>query len=299
MSFDHTFCKQVLDEFHEGVYFVDLDRKILYWNKSAEMITGYSASEVVGHCCSEGILDHIDEKGNNLCFSECPLSTSLNGSEVVSTHAFLRHKRGHRVAVSIQAIPMIYEGKVYGAIEAFLPEADVQQAVITNKELEFLALYDPLTGLPNRRYIDNYLSNHFRDYDLFEISFAVIMLDLDHFKNVNDQYGHDIGDAVLKMVSKTLKNALRASDFVGRWGGEEFLAIVRCNSNEDLFTISEKIRVLIEKSKLRAGDQDIKITISAGCTLVNKSDDPASISKRADSALYYCKNNGRNMSYIL
>jgi len=299
MSFDHTFCKQVLDEFHEGVYFVDLDRKILYWNKSAEMITGYSASEVVGHCCSEGILDHIDEKGNNLCFSECPLSTSLNGSKVVSTHAFLRHKRGHRVAVSIHAIPMIYQGKVYGAIEAFLPEADVQQAAITNKELEFLALYDPLTGLPNRRYIDNYLSNHFRDYDLFEISFAVIMLDLDHFKNVNDQYGHDIGDAVLKMVSKTLKNALRASDFVGRWGGEEFFAIVRCNSNEDLFTISEKIRVLIEKSKLRTGDQAIKITISAGCTLVNKSDDPASISKRADSALYYCKNNGRNMSYIL
>ena len=299
VKLDHTFIKDVLDGFHEGVYFVDTNRFITYWNKGAEAIAGYTASDIVGKCCAEGLLNHIDEKGQSLCFTECPLSACLQDGKQKSTHAFLRHKRGHRVAVSIHAIPMVCEGVVYGAIEAFVPESDVQRSVITNKELEYFALYDPLTKLPNRRYIDNFLENHFRDFEEFGLTFAVIMLDLDHFKNVNDQYGHDVGDAVLKMVSKTLKNALRSSDFVGRWGGEEFLAILRCNSNEDLLAISEKIRVLIENSELPINDEILHITISSGCTMVNKSDTPATISKRADTALYFSKSNGRNMSHVM
>ena len=299
MEFDHPFCKEVLESFHEGVYFVDPDRVITFWNKGAEAIAGYTASDIVGKCCADGLLNHIDDKGQSLCFTECPLSACLQDGKPKTTHAFLRHKQGHRVPVSIHAIPMVSDGVVYGAIEAFVPESYAQRPVITNKELEYFALYDPLTKLPNRRYIDNFLENHFRDYDEFGLTFAVIMLDLDHFKNVNDQYGHDVGDAVLKMVSKSMKNALRSSDFIGRWGGEEFFAIIRCDSLSDLFAISEKIRVLIENSELEVNNEILHITISAGCTMVMKSDTPATISKRADKALYISKSNGRNMSYVL
>lgn len=299
MEFDHPFCKEVLDVFHEGIYFVDTKRVITFWNKGAEAIAGFTAGDMIGKCCADGLLNHIDDTGRSLCFSECPLSACLQDGEQKTTRAFLRHKRGHRVAVNIHAIPMISDGVVYGAIEAFVAESDVQRPMITNKELEYFALYDPLTKLPNRRYIDNYLENHFRDFEEFGLTFAVIMLDLDHFKNVNDQYGHDVGDAVLKMVSKSMKNALRSSDFIGRWGGEEFLAIIRCNSNEDLLAISEKIRVLIENSELVVNDEILRITISAGCTMVNKSDTPATISKRADTSLYFSKSNGRNMSHVL
>ena len=299
MEFDQSFCKEVLESFHEGVYFVDLDRVITFWNKGAEAIAGYTASDIVGKCCADGLLNHIDDKGQSLCFTECPLSACLQDGKPKTTHAFLRHKQGHRVPVSIHAIPMVSDGVVYGAIEAFVPESYAQRPVITNKELEYFALYDPLTKLPNRRYIDNFLENHFRDYDEFGLTFAVIMLDLDHFKNVNDQYGHDVGDAVLKMVSKSMKNALRSSDFIGRWGGEEFFAIIRCDSLSDLFAISEKIRVLIENSELEVNNEILHITISAGCTMVMKSDTPATISKRADKALYISKSNGRNMSYVL
>lgn len=299
VEFDHPFCKEVLDAFHEGIYFVDTNRVITFWSKGAEAIAGYNASDIVGKCCADGLLNHINDQGQNLCFSECPLSACLVDGEPKTTHAFLRHKRGHRVAVSIHAIPMVSDGVVYGAIEAFVPESDVQRSVITNKELEYFALYDPLTKLPNRRYIDNFLENHFRDYEEFGLTFAVIMLDLDHFKNVNDQYGHDVGDSVLKMVSKSMRNALRSSDFIGRWGGEEFFAIIRCNTNDDLLAIAEKIRVLIENSELVVNDEILRITISAGCTMVNKSDTPATISKRADMALYFSKSNGRNMSHVL
>ena len=299
MDFDHPFCKEVLDAFHEGVYFVDTNRIITFWNKGAEAIAGYTASDIVGKCCADGLLNHIDGKGQSLCFTECPLSACILDGKQKSAHAFLRHKRGHRVAVSIHAIPMVSNGVVYGAIEVFVPESDVQRSVITNKELEYFALYDPLTKLPNRRYIDSFLENHFRNYEEFGLDFAVIMLDLDHFKDVNDRYGHDTGDAVLKMVSKSMKNALRSSDFIGRWGGEEFLAIIRCNSNEDLLAIAEKIRVLIENSELPVNDEILRITISAGCTLVSKIDTSATIVKRADTALYFSKSNGRNMSHVL
>ena len=299
MEFYDSFFKHIMDGFHEGVYCVDLTRTITYWNAGAEAIAGYSAEEVIGRKCADGLLNHIDEKGNVLCFSSCPLSEAMNSALPVSKHAFLRHKRGHRVAVSIRAIPMIIDGELIGVVEAFIPEADIHRSIIPNKELEKLALYDPLTGLPNRRFIDNYLSNQIRDFEDFNLQFAVIMLDLDPFKYVNDEYGHDVGDAVLKMASGTFKNALRSSDFIGRWGGEEFLAIVHCNDAADLRMIAEKIRALVEASELSRAGKNIKITISAGASIIKAGDTPETLTKRADDALYFCKRNGRNQSYIL
>lgn len=298
MEFDHSLIKQVIDGFHEGIFFVDQNRTITYWNTGAELIAGYSAEEVVGRNCDDGILNHIDEKGQVLCLNNCPLCEAMHERTPVRTHAYMRHKRGHRVAVSIHSIPMVIENEVRGAVLAFIAEDNSHRSSISNKELERLALYDTLTGLPNRRFIDNYLSNQIRDFEEFNLPFSIIMLDLDYFKYVNDDFGHDVGDAVLKMVSKTFKNALRGSDFIGRWGGDEFLAIVHCSTAEDLRFIADKIRTLVEASEFLRAGRSIKITVSAGATIVRKGDSLEVITKRADDALYACKTNGRNISSI-
>ena len=83
-----------------------------------------------------------------------------------------------------------------------------------------------LTELPNRRYLDSFLEKRLRDFEAHGIPFALAMMDIDHFKIFNDTYGHDIGDLVLKMLAKTMKNLTRKNDLIGRWGGEEFLAII-------------------------------------------------------------------------
>lgn len=198
-----------------------------------------------------------------------------------------------------KTIPLFFEGEIVGAVEIF--SDDIEQ-VKTNKKLSELrnfALYDQLTELPNRRYIDTFMSHRFREFEELKIPFALLMMDIDHFKVVNDTYGHDVGDEILKMVAKTFKNTFEKTDLVGRWGGEEFLAVLKGISEEELKTISEKVRVLVEKSFIKNGNDSLNVTISIGSTLVRKSDTPDSIQKRADQALYISKENGRNRVSIL
>lgn len=97
-------------------------------------------------------------------------------------------------------------------------------------ELAYLALHDQLTGIPNRRYIDSTLKNFIRQYNDLNLSFSVMMIDIDHFKSINDTYGHDTGDKVLKMVATTLSEIFTEPTFIGRWGGEEFMVISGCHS---------------------------------------------------------------------
>lgn len=119
--------KRVVDNLHEGLYFVDRDRVITYWNKAAERITGYAAEEAVGSACHDNILSHIDGKGHQLCFGLCPLAATMEDQDLRETEVYLHHKNGHRVPVSVRTSAFTDEtGKVVGGIELF---ADISNSV--------------------------------------------------------------------------------------------------------------------------------------------------------------------------
>ncbi len=116
---DDGFYKSVLDNLFDGVYFVDSERKITYWNKAAERITGFFEAEVVNLSCYDKILNHVDETGKQLCLNGCPLAEVLKDGNLREADVFLRHKAGHRVPVSIRITP-IYDGdRIVGAVEIF------------------------------------------------------------------------------------------------------------------------------------------------------------------------------------
>jgi diguanylate cyclase (GGDEF)-like protein len=161
-------------------------------------------------------------------------------------------------------------------------------------ELEYLALFDQLTELPNRRYIDTYLGHRLRDFEELGLSFSLLMMDIDFFKRVNDCHGHEAGDLTLKMVAGTLRGALRSNDFVGRWGGEEFVAILRGVPQAELCRVAEKMRMLISESEMMRDGCHLGVTISIGATTVQACDTASSIVRRADRALYLSKDGGRN-----
>jgi diguanylate cyclase (GGDEF)-like protein len=121
-----------------------------------------------------------------------------------------------------------------------------------------------------------------------------MLADLDAFKNINDTYGHAAGDVALLTVARTLSNCLRASDAVGRWGGDEFLAILPGITREALAEASEKIRKLVAKSTVAVDGTQISVTISLGVAMVAPGDSPQSLLKRADQHLYTSKQSGRN-----
>ena len=298
MQYDN-FYKDILDNLYEGVYYVDTNRTIIYWNKSAERITGYSSDEVIGKHCYENILNHIDSQNNSLCMGGCPLFHTIQDGVSREAAVYLRHKQGYRVFVAVKTIPLYRDTKMVGAIEVFINDPEKAEINNTLNELKTLALTDALTALPNRRYIDSFLANRLTEYHSLKIPFALAMIDIDNFRIFNNNYGHDIGDQALKIVATTMRNALRVNDMIGRWGGEEFLAILVGVSEDNLVPIIEKVRTLVERSGLPHNGSLLKVTVSIGITFVGQDDTADSIQKRADNALYISKNNGRNQTTLL
>lgn len=294
MTKDEVLYRTLLDNLYDGIYFVDQDRRITYWNRGAERITGYLASEVVGKQCSDNILAHVDKNGKRLCTEICPLSDAPSVSSERGKEVFLHHKNGHRVPITIHVAPIRDEsGSVIGGVEIFTDNTPAAVALERLAELERLAYVDALTGLANRRYAEITLNARLEELQRYGWRFGVLFIDIDHFKDINDRYGHDLGDQVLRMVARTLQNSVRSFDVVSRWGGEEYVAVIANVESEDLLTAAERSRALVEESGLPA-DPGLHVTISLGATLAQKDDTIDSLIKRADALMYRSKNAGRN-----
>lgn len=291
---DDSFYKTLLDSLYDGVYFVDKDRRITYWNKGAERITGFVPSEVLGKRCLDNILMHSDKEGNLLCVTLCPLAASIKDGKERNADVYLRHKDGHRVPVTVRAAPIVDgRGAIIGGVEVFTDTTPTAVAFARMAELEKLAYIDPLTGLANRRFAEITLEARLEELQRYGWRFGVIFIDIDNFKIVNDQFGHDTGDEALKTVAKTLQNSVRSFDLVSRWGGEEYLAVIANIEGDELIAAANRCRALVEQSSI-SGKPSLKVTISLGATLALDRDSVKTLVKRADQLMYQSKAAGRN-----
>jgi diguanylate cyclase (GGDEF)-like protein len=230
-----------------------------------------------------------------LCLNGCTLFQTIQDGSIREAGVYLQHKQGHRVLVAVRTIPAKVNGETIGAVEVFVDDKEKAYIQNTINKLKDLALSDALTGLPNRRYIDTFLESRFPEYRKLNIPFALAMIDVDDFRMFNNIYGHDVGDEVLKMFAMTMKNTIRRNDMVGRWGGEEFVAVFSGVDTDIAFRIAEKVRLLIQESVLKREQQELGITVSIGITMARADDTAESIVQRADNALYKSKNHGKNI----
>jgi diguanylate cyclase (GGDEF)-like protein/PAS domain S-box-containing protein len=287
--------QSLLANISDGVYFTDRNRSIIYWNKAAEEITGYRADEVVGHHCQDNILIHVDAKGRSLCKSLCPLAHTMQDLEPRQGHVFLHHKLGHRIPVHVRTTPLMDEkGELVGGAEFFTEERAHESMHQRIRELQHLALLDPLTELPNRSHLEIEIEARFHEMQRMGLSFGLLFMDIDHFKDFNDSYGHQTGDKVLQTVARTLRAATRPFDLVGRWGGEEFLGVIRSVNEDALVEIGERLRQLVGSSSVPYQQQRLQATISIGATLARAEDTMEALVNRADELMYASKQNGRN-----
>lgn len=286
---------ELLDNLFDGAYIVDRDRVITHWNEGAVRITGYGSPDVVGKRCSDSVLVHIDEKGTNLCDIACPLKETIDRKRSCQEEVYLLHKDGHRVPVTVRTLPLRDAGgKVIGGIQVFKDNSPRVELLQRIEELQEMALLDPLTKIGNRRYADLNLSARLSELDRYAWEFGVMFIDIDNFKKVNDVYGHEIGDEVLKMVTKTISVNLRSFDFLGRWGGEEFVAIIPNFTREQLLSVAERCRVLIAQSSFPVGSDRACVTVSIGATLARPDDTTEILMRRVDQRMYQSKEAGRN-----
>jgi diguanylate cyclase (GGDEF)-like protein len=207
---------------------------------------------------------------------------------------YLHHKQGHRVPVMVRTYPLYDEDQLIGAIELFSDEKPPIQLMKEIEDLKVLAMTDQLTGLANRRYTESFLSGKIVELDEFKTPFGVALVDIDHFKAVNDTYGHDVGDLAIQMTVRSLVGAVRSSDLVGRWGGEEFLVVFSVVDFEQLQLITERMRMLVETSSVQRQGSDIRVTVSIGAVFVEKPSAKDCLIQMADQLMYQSKREGRN-----
>ncbi|MFA6709356.1 MAG: sensor domain-containing diguanylate cyclase [Fusobacterium sp.] len=285
---------KILNGISEGVYFVDINRKISFWNRAAEDITGYLSKEIINRYCCDNILNHVDEKGNKLCISGCPLLDTMNDGKPREQKVYLRHKNGFRIPVIIKVISIYEKGKIIGAVETFTDVSPNKMLLQSNNDLMENIFKDDLTKLANRKYLNIHLNSVMLKYKKLKIPFGLMFLDIDFFKKINDNYGHNIGDDILKMVAKVFNNSCRDNDIIGRWGGEEFIGVFENIDEKKIIEIADRIRMLIENSEIEIDNKKIKVTISIGISLIKDDETIESLIKRADDGVYLAKKNGRN-----
>lgn len=178
-------------------------------------------------------------------------------------------------------------------------DQDADKRLTALRQFHQDGIHDPLTGLKNRRYMDSFLK---MECDLIKrqsVGGTLVVVDIDHFKRVNDIYGHNAGDKVISAVANRLEKRLRDSDVACRWGGEEFVLFLHNTSGHRAFSTCEELRTLIQQHQVEFESRSLSVTASFGITSLQTEDSPQSVFARADKALYQAKTMGRNQVQVV
>ncbi len=287
--------REILENLYDGVYLVDHNRKITYWNKGAERISGYTATEVVGVHCWDDILSHVNAEGDNLCKGECPLAKTLKDGKFREEEIFLHHKNGHRLPVVVRVTPVHdEEGRITGAVEIFSDNSRIAAIKDYMQHLESLALLDPVTEVGNRRYAEMSIQQKIDTFQRYGEVTGILLFAIDDFTRILNTYGSRIGNKVLNMVAKTILNNLRSFDIIARWDEEKFIVLIMNVTRNNLLATGDRMKKLVEQSSFLTERTLIQVTISVGATLMRQVDSVNTLIGRADTLLKSSRNKGAN-----
>ena len=285
----------VFDNLLEGVYILNTNRIITYWNKAAEKITGHLAEDVIGRGCRDNILVHIDEKGLSLCKSGCPASASMQEIKIKDANVFLHHKDGHRVPVNVRVVPIKdNEGKVIGIMEFF---AEENSNVIDKEklnELVRLSFLDTVTNLTNRRYLELKISNILNERQNTKLFYSAIVFDINNFKEINIEHGNLVSDKVAKMVANTLKSSMKNQVIISRWSEDRYVLLMSEIKKGVLLLLANKLKILLENSFIMNGNDKISIESTLVGTSLKISDSYDVIMGRIEDLLIKAKESKNN-----
>jgi diguanylate cyclase (GGDEF)-like protein/PAS domain S-box-containing protein len=282
-----SFYRKILEKLHVGVIFVDKDRRITYVNARVLLLTGYEEHELLGTGCWE-LFRPLSHDGSYLADDDrCPILSCWSNGGGDKLETFFHHRIGHLIPVEVR-VTAVNSPDVAAMVE-------ISNGGISRLEdLHLLPLQDHLTGLANRFYLESSIETRRAELNRYGWPFGVLFIDIDGFKEVNDTYGHGTGDLILIAIGTTLLNCMRSSDVVGRWGGDEFLAILPNVGLAELFEVAERYRLLVQETTLPLRAQKLHITVSVGGALATAEDTLDSVVARADFHMYASKAKGKN-----
>ena len=299
MSIPDNVSRQVLEAENDVVLITQADSidapgpEIVYVNTAFEELTGFSKEEVIGKS------PRILQGPNTSIEAKERIRLALENQEAVRTTIFNYSKQGNEYWSDISIIPLMDENGVVTHFAAI--ERDVTEQKMTNDRLETLSKIDGLTRLLNHRafHAEGTLEiQRIRRTSKKTNGFSIIELDIDHFKKINDTYGHDVGDSVLRQLRKLISDAVRQIDSAGRVGGEGFCIILPSTTLHEAQIIAEFLRKTIAGHYFLPKSSRLKVTASLGVAAQsNEQEDYTTTLKNADRALYKAKREGRNRTF--
>ncbi|MFO7990204.1 MAG: diguanylate cyclase [Thermodesulfobacteriota bacterium] len=287
--------KLITNVLGEGVFLVDSHGKIIFANPEAIRLIGYRFDEIEGALVHE-IIYKQQLNGTLYKPEENPLFNAItSGNDYNNEDGVFTCKSGFLMPISLVCRAVYKDNILDGAVIAFrditVQKKHLQTLEAINELLEKQATTDALTGIFNRMKFNNSFTNEIQRAQRYNTPLSLIIFDIDHFKQVNDTYGHLAGDSVLKKLVRLVASNLREIDIFARWGGEEFVIQTPETSLDGAIKLAEKLRSKIENHDFAEPE---KITTSFGVTSLKKGDNTISFINRADEALYRAKKGGRN-----
>ncbi len=288
------FEEKLIDAMHDGVVFVDAQARITLWSKGTERLTGINSEAAAGRAFAPSLLDMCSHADIRIADDACPVAKSLINNTQLRQRLQVMGKQGQHVAIDLHAIPVHSpDGKLQGAtvlLHDAQPEASLEEKC---EALHAEVTKDPMTKIANRAEFDRMLALFIEAHQQAGQPCSLIMCDIDHFKNINDTYGHQAGDEAIISLANLLSSLCRAGDLVARYGGEEFAVLCADCTNADGARRAEQIRrKLSELQHSCLGNK--RITASFGVTEQQAGDTPETMLRRSDRALLMAKEQGRN-----
>jgi len=294
--FEQNRSRSLLLGLGEGVYGCDQQGRCIFINPAALYMLGLTEDAVIGQN-QHRLFHHHRPDGAVYPDAECPVHQTLHDGQVRRCEEWFFRADGSGFPVDLVVTPLREGTQRSGAIAIF---SDIARRKTMDEKLLHLATTDTLTGLANRRHFLAQVAQEAERIRRFGEPGALLMLDLDHFKDINDQHGHAAGDAVLKAFAQAVQASLRKTDSAGRMGGEEFAVLLPETAPEAARNFAERLRQTVAAMPIAFENKTLSVTVSIGVTSLDPADlAPEDALRRADQAMYKAKAGGRNRVELL
>ncbi|HTQ55436.1 MAG TPA: PAS domain S-box protein [Bryobacteraceae bacterium] len=277
--------RTVLENVPVGVYLVDQERRIVFWNRAAEEITGYLGQEVIGRFCHDNILMHCDRDSNILCGSGCPLARTIADGRLRQTDVFLRHKEGQRIAVEVRAMPVRDEsGAIVGSAEFFSRRPYVAEGTGGGRR-DVRHARDAITDLPDRDAMLEAVRDAIQEFGTSQRKFGILRAAVDDMERLRLSDGYQAVNAVMYAAGQTIAGGIRPSDTAGMWREGGFMVVVSCDYGGALAACAGRLQSLVKMAAVPWWGDRLSVTVSMGGAMVEPDDTAESLVERASRAL--------------
>ena len=263
---------------------------MLYWNQEAERLLGYRFQEVVGKRCVDLPFGCSFVNGDQIEGSNCPALAAFYSGQAQTMQMFIHKKDGENLLVRNTLVPLRdAQGRITELAALFLPLGADSYEDNMVRDIYEVATRDPLTCLPGRRYMEACITEELELYQRTGHLFAVLFVDIDRFHDINNHYGHGVGDSLLRELGLALRKYGRKTDRFCRWGGDEFVGLLHLRCPDEIESAAERFLQISNRTEVEVDGKQVACQAAIGITVVRSGDNIKSIISRADRYMFLAK----------